>query len=163
MVTLHCSDGPLAPKVTLGESWLRVSTTPKSGGGLPSNSHTVLLHGPRKQSGQADLDLVATEKRKCYIHTGWAAWEEGLDSRYRMKTVLLISHQNHSVVPHSTVRTMLYKAELKRVEVLLEEKNGENMVIIPKCPQVCHRENRVPYSLYLVLLLMAELESVSES
>lgn len=67
------------------------------------------------------------------------------------------------MVPHSTVRTMLHKEEVKRVEVLLEEKNGENMIIIPKCPQVCHRENRVPYSLHLVLLLMAELESVSES
>lgn len=79
----------------------------------------------RAQSGQADLDLVATGKRKCYIHSGWAAWEAGLDSRYRMKTVLLISHQNHSVVPDVTVRTTLHKEEVKRAERFCLKKRME--------------------------------------
>lgn len=86
-------------------------------------------------------------------------------SRYRMKTVLLISHQITQWFQTLQSEPSLHKEEVKRAERFCL-KNGENIVIIPKCPQVCHQENRitlVPYSLYPVLLLMAELESVSES
>lgn len=92
------------------------------GGGLPSNSHTILLHGP---CTTAKLTWIwwPQERENAIFTVAGQLGRLGLDL-VPMKTVLLISHQNHSVVPDVAVRTTATRKKPESGEVLLEEKNG---------------------------------------